>query len=144
MNDCTRNLELLMGLMDDELTDAETVEVHDHLRRCASCREEYDQLREISGKIEMISFAEPQDEILKDLWKSPYSRFTRNAGLLMVLVGILGLVLYAAYEFATKAEFNFPTLAAATVWIGLAILFFSVLRERLKTYKSDPYREVER
>ncbi|MBT4500772.1 MAG: zf-HC2 domain-containing protein [Gemmatimonadetes bacterium] len=144
MNDCTRNLELLMGLMDGELTDAETVEVHDHLRRCASCREEYDQLREISGKIEMISFTEPQDEILRDLWKSPYSRFTRNAGLFMVLVGILGLVLFAVYEFATKAEFNFPTLAAATVWIGLAILFFSILRERLKTYKSDPYREVER
>jgi len=144
MSDCTRNLELLMGLMDDELADAETVEVHDHLRRCASCREEYDQLREISGKIEMISFAEPQDEILRDLWKSPYSRFTRNAGLLMVLFGILGLVLFAVYEFTTKAEFNFPVLAVITVWIGLAILFFSILRERLKTYKSDPYREVER
>ena len=24
------------------------------------------------------------------------------------------------------------------------LIFFSILRERLKTYKSDPYREVER
>ena len=144
MKDCEKYLELLMGLMDQELTTEETVELNEHLRRCTSCREEYEQLREISTRLEMISFTEPQDEVLRELWKRPYSRFTRNAGLLLVLAGVLGLVLYALYEFFTNVEFNFPALAIVTVWVGMAGLFFSVLRERLKTSKSDPYREVER
>ena len=144
MNDCDKHKPLLMGLMDQELTPEETMAVSDHLRRCANCREEYEHLREISGKMEAISFREPQDEILRQLWKSPFSRFTRNAGLLMVFGGVAALFLYAIYQFATQAELDFPALATATVWVGLAILFILVLRERLATHKSDPYREVKR
>ena len=144
MNDCDQHQPLLMGLMDQELTPEETMDVGDHLRRCASCREEYEHLREISGKMEAISFREPQDEILRQLWKSPFSRFTRNAGLLMVCGGLAALFLYAVYQFATQAELDVPALATATVWVGVAILFLSVLRERLATYKHDPYREVKR
>lgn len=144
MKDCDQYQPLLMGLMDQELTPEETMAASDHLRRCASCREEYEHLREASGKLGAISFREPQDEILRQLWKSPFSRFTRNAGLLLVLGGVVALCLYGMYQFATQAELDVPALASATVWVGLAILFISVLRERLATYKSDPYREVKR
>jgi len=145
MSDCQPIRELMMGLMDGELADDERIRVHDHLRRCASCRHEYEQLRDISGLLgEMAPLAEPQDEVLRELWKSPYSRLTRSAGLVMVIAGVAVLGLYAIYEFFTNAEFNLPTLATVSIWVGLAMLFFSVLRERLSTYKSDPYREVER
>lgn len=145
MSDCQPILELMMGLMDGELSPDEKVRVHDHLRRCARCRGEYEQLRDISGLLrELPALAEPQDEVLRDLWQSPYSRLTRSAGWAMVIAGVAVLGLYAAYELFTKAELNLPTLAAVSIWVGLAILFFSVLRERLRTYESDPYKEVER
>lgn len=144
MNDCEEYQGLMMGLMDGELTPDESVTINDHLRRCARCREEYEELRETAGKVAAISFREPQDEELRALWKSPYSRFTRNAGLVLVLVGWATLVSYAAYEFLRQGEFDVSSVAGAAVWTGFAILLFSVVRERLRTYRSDPYREVER
>ena len=144
MSQCDEYRVLLMGLMDDELTPDEAVRAHDHLRRCAACRDEYEELRRTAGKIAAVSFVEPQEEVLRTMWNSPYTRLTRGAGLLMVLAGWLTLVLYGAYQFVRQGDLNVPGLAAASVWVGLAILLFSVARERLKTYKKDPYREVER
>ena len=69
MSDCEKYKGLLMGLIDGELTPEETGEVDAHLIKCSSCREEYEQLRETANKIEVVSFDEPQDEILKKLWK---------------------------------------------------------------------------
>jgi len=145
MSDCQPIRELMMGLMDGELSPDEKIRVQDHLRRCASCRREYEELRDIEGLLkEAVSLSEPQDEVLRQVWKSPYSRLTRNAGYLMVIAGVAALVLYAAYEFVTTAELNVPTVAAISIWVGLALLFFSALRERLSTYETDPYKEVER
>jgi anti-sigma factor RsiW len=144
MDKCEKYQGLLMGLMDGELDQEETVAVSDHLRRCAACREEYDHLHRTAGKIAGVSFCEPQDEVLRAMWKSPYHSLTRNAGLLLVLAGVVTLVAYAAYQFVRLGQFNVPSLAAAAVWVGVAVLLFSVGRERFKTYKTDPYREVER
>ena len=144
MHECEEYQGLLMGLMDGELTPEESVTINDHLRRCARCRDEYEELREAAGKVAAISFREPQDEVLRTLWKSPYSRFTRNAGLVLVLAGWLTLIVYAGYEFLRQGEIDVPSVAGAAVWVGVAILVLSVVRERLRTYKTDPYREVER
>lgn len=144
MSQCEELRGLLMGLMDGELTAEEAVRANDHLRRCAACRGEYEELRQTAGKIAAVSFVEPQEEVLRTMWNSPYTRLTRSAGLLMVLAGCLTLVLYAVYQFVRQGHFNVPVLAAASIWVGLATLLFSVARERFKTYKTDPYREVER
>lgn len=95
--DCDEYRGLLMGLMDDELTPDEAVRTHDHLRRCTACRDEYEGLRRMAGKIAAVSFVKPQEEVLRTMWNSPYTRLTRGAGLLMVLAGWLPLVLYGAY-----------------------------------------------
>ena len=134
-----------MGLIDQELSPDETREVNAHLVRCAGCREEYEQLRETAGRIEAVSFVEPQDAVLGSLWKRPYSRLTRNAGLVLVLAGYVVLILYGVYEFlADKEEAFIPKVAAAALLVGLLYLLFSVIRERLRTYKVDPYKEIER
>lgn len=58
--------------------------------------------REASVKIEAVSFVEPEDEVLEQLWKIPYSRMTRNSGLLLVLGGVLLLIIYGIFEFLKK------------------------------------------
>lgn len=145
MKECEKYKGLLMGLIDKELTPEETSEINDHLIRCAECREEYEQLRETATKIETISFVEPQDEVLRNLWKRPYSRFTRNSGLFLVFAGWLSLIAYGLYEaFRSTEEPVFSKIATAAVLIGFIILLFSVIRERIHTYKADPYKEVKR
>ncbi len=145
MSGCQKYQGLLMGLLDKELTPEETVEVNDHLTRCEACRKEYEQIREASGKIETVSFIEPQDEVLEQLWKFPYSRLTRNSGLFLVLGGVLLLIIYGIFEFlGSGEEAVIPKIGVVAVLIGCVILLLSVIRERIHTYKVDPYKEVKR
>ncbi len=145
MSDCLKYQGLLMGLLDKELTPEETVEVNDHLTRCEACREEYEQIREASGKIEAVSFIEPEDEVLEQLWKFPHSRLTRISGLLLVLGGYLTLIIYAVFEFLRSGEEAvIPKIGVVALFIGCVILLLSVIRERIHTYKVDPYKEVKR
>ena len=145
MSDCEKYKPLLMGLIDGELTPDEAGDINGHLIKCAACREEYEQLRDTAAKIETVSFEEPHDEVLKKLWKSPYSRWTRASGLLLVLAGWLALIIYGLFEaLRTSEEPLFSRMAVAAVIFGFLILLFSVIRERFHTYKTDPYREVKR
>ncbi|OGL42105.1 MAG: hypothetical protein A2161_19685 [Candidatus Schekmanbacteria bacterium RBG_13_48_7] len=145
MKTCKDYKPFLMGLMDNELTPEEASDVNQHLIHCSKCREEYDQIRETTGKIGGISFIEPQDEVLKNLWKMPYSHFTRNAGLFLVLGSYVALIIYALFQLLTEDKAPvFPKIAIAALVIGFIILLGSMIRERLHTYQSDPYKEVKR
>ena len=142
---CEKYKGLLMGLIDQELTPGESSEIHDHLIKCEKCREEYEQLKESSSNIEGISFEEPQDEVLKNLWKRPYSRWIQFSGLVMVFAGWIFLVIYGLIEILRKSqEPFFSRIAVAAVFIGFLVLLFSVIRERIRTFKTDPYRGVKR
>ena len=144
MKDCGKFKPLLMGLMDSELSAEERQEVNNHLTRCNRCREEYESLRESSGKLNTISFIEPTDEVLKYLWKPPFSSMMRNSTLFLIVGGYTALVGYGIYEFLISSEPAFPKFAVAAIVFGFAFLLFSVIRERIKTYKIDPYKEVIR
>jgi hypothetical protein len=145
MKGCEKYKGLLMGLMDGELTPEENQEIHDHMIKCDACRQEYEALKEAGSKIEKVSFVEPQDEILKKLWKSPYNRLTRYSGIFLVFGGWLALLVYALIEILKDSqEPAFPRIATVAVFLGFFILLFTVIRERIKTYKTDPYKEVER
>ena len=85
MSNCEPFRGLLVGLLDGELTPDETRQINDHLTRCATCRTEYEQLRETSGKLAAISFREPDDAVLAQVWKSPFSRLARNTSLVLII-----------------------------------------------------------
>ena len=145
MKGCEKYKGLIMGLIDQELTPEETSELNDHLVKCADCRVEYEQLRDTGSKIETISFEEPQDAVLKKLWKSPYSRLAKVSGLAMVIIGWLVLVVYGVIEMLKdNSEPFFPKVAVVAVFLGFFILLIYVIRGRMKTYKMDPYKEVKR
>ena len=144
MKDHERIKPLLMGLMDNELSAEERQEVNNYLTRCSKCREEYESLRESSGKLNTISFIEPTDEVLKYLWKSPFSSLMRNSALFFIVGGYVALAGYGIYNFLISGELTFPKIAVVAIIFGFAFLLFSVIRERIKTYKVDPYKEVVR
>lgn len=145
MKTCDHYKTLLMGLIDQELTPEESAEVHDHLIRCAACRQEYEQLGASSDPMRGLSFVEPQDEVLRTLWRSPYSRLVRQAGLWLVLGGYASLLAYALYAvLVSRDEPILPRIALASVITGFALLLLQVIRERMRTYKTDPYKEIQR
>jgi anti-sigma factor RsiW len=145
MKECADYRGLLVGLLDDELIADERRAVKEHLTRCASCRQEYERLRDTSGKLESITFREPGDDVLEQVWRTPYSRFTRNAGLWLVLGGFMLLIGYAIFELLASGREALPVkIGIAAAVIGFLIILWQLIRERIRTYKSDPYKEIER
>ena len=145
MNACEKYRPMLVGLTDDELTPEEISDVNQHLNRCASCRNEFDDLSKQSEQFELPSFKEPEDVVLEQLWKSPFSRLTRNAGISMIIGGYMALIGYASFLFLMdNNEDALPKMAIAAMIIGFLILLGSVIRERIATYRIDQYKDVER
>lgn len=136
---------LIVGLLDGELTPEESRQVNEHLTRCAVCREDHEQLRQTTGKLAAISYVEPTDAVLARLWKTPYSRLTWNAALFMIIGGYAVVFGYAIFQFLTsgKEELGVKTAVAAVV-IGFLMLLVRLIRERICTYKIDPYKDIER
>jgi len=145
MPDCTEYKSLMMGLMDNELTPEETADVNQHLIRCEACRKEFDELSRSYSKLESVSFSGPSDDELDRIWKSPFSRFTRNTGLFIVFAGWIILIIYSLVEFfISDTEPILPKIAFLGIIIGFIILLYTVLSDRLKILKTDPYKEIKR
>jgi hypothetical protein len=136
---------LLMGLIDHELTPEETAKVNDHLIGCEVCRKEYDELVASGHVLGSVAFKEPEDEVLERLWRSPFSRFTTVSGMVLVAIGYLGLIGYGIYEFVNdRGEALLPKVALVAVVTGFVLLLFTVIRQRIKTYNVDRYKEIVR
>ncbi len=142
---CKEYKVLMMGMMDGELTEDESMRLNNHLIRCSSCREELEQLKRTSSKLNGINIKEPDEEIVDKTWRSPYSKLTKNFGILLVIAGWLIMMIYGAYEFiVTKETESIPKYAFVIILVGIAILFIAVLRDRIRSYRNDPYKEVEK
>ncbi len=135
---------LLMGLMDGELTPEEAARVNDALIRSNALREEYEKLRETTGRLEAISLLEPTDQIARELWSSPYHRLARDSGIWLILGGSILLVAYGIIEFIVSDEPVIPRLGIAAIALGTVMLLITFIRERVRTHAVDPYKDVER
>ncbi|HEY9174744.1 MAG TPA: zf-HC2 domain-containing protein [Verrucomicrobiae bacterium] len=145
MNNCESIKGLLVGLLDSELTPEETRQANDHLTRCAACRADYEQLRETTGKLSAITFTEPDDALLARVWKSPFSRLARNTSLVLIIGGYAALIGYGLFAFLTSGKEELPAkLGVAAIVLGFLILLVQLIRERITTYKTDPYKGIER
>lgn len=145
MNDCDHCQRLLVGLLDGELTGDESREVNEHLIRCAACRATHERLRETTGQLQALSYQEPGDAVLAQVWRSPYSRATRQASLFLIIAGYLLVVGYGLYEFLTSGGEELPAkLGVAAIGAGFLLLLGQLIRERIHTYRTDPYKEIER
>jgi hypothetical protein len=136
--------ELLSGYIDGELTqqDRQRVEVHcDACSMCSNERDELTALRRDMGKLNLRTIGE-------DTWRENMNdvtvRTSRGIGWLLFIGGILiaagiGLVaLVTEPSISTKEK-----LLIGAIYGGLALLFISVLRQRLIERKTDKYKDVE-
>ena len=136
---------LLTGLLDGELTAEEAADVNDAMIKSSALREEYEGLCSSDEELKHLSMMEPGDEVARRLWKSPFNRFVTAGGVWLIVIGYLTLIIYSFNELATNSgELNLPKVAVFAIWAGIATLFLTVLRERIATYKTDPYKDVER
>lgn len=146
---CHDYKDLMMGYLDDELSDEQRRQFEEHLAGCPECAGELEEFRKLKAITDEVSLAEPEDRIWQDYWNGIYNRIERGVGWIVFSVAAILMVIYGGFR-AIEELVKDPnveiTLKVGLLALisGLAILFVSVLRERLYFWKKDRYKDVRR
>ncbi len=146
---CDDYKALLMGYLDDELDDEQKNSVRQHLASCPQCTAELEEFRKLKQITDQVTLAEPEDRIWQQYWSGVYNRAERGIGWIIFSVSAILLLIYGGFKFIEELVKD-PTVdiilkaGLIALIIGLAILFVSVLRERIYFRKKDRYKDVRR
>jgi hypothetical protein len=148
MSRCEEHYRVLIsGYLDGELSPADLEELEAHLAQCATCQREVDVMRRLFwGTTSAFAVRDLSEETWDRFMDNVYNRLERRAGWTIFLLGLAGLSLFGSYTFFMEPWTSaLVKVLIATPIAGLAILFISVLRQRLESAKTDRYsREVHR
>jgi len=140
---------LMMGYLDNELDEQQKKQFTEHLDQCPDCKKELAEFTELKQLADEVALTEPTDELWQQYWKNIYNRFERMIGWILMSVAAIILLVYGGFRLIEEIIQD-PTvdivLKVGLVALigGLAILFVSVLRERLYLRKKDPYKDIRR
>ncbi len=143
---CGRSFDeaLLTGYLDGVLTQADDQRVRLHLEDCAGCRRLIDEMREAREATMTTRFELPTDDQWNEAPRGLASRLSFGLGWILLLiwaVGMLGLVVGHLWSEAMPLTEKLLLFGGIS---GGALLLLSVLIDRLKAMRNDPYRRVER
>lgn len=133
---------LLSGHLDRELTQGESQRVRLHLEDCPACREELAELVRLREATRTTPFRRPEDDGWDERPRGLPSLLSRRLGWTMLLAWAAVILCFAVWQFVTAPEDLGVKLLVASPTAGAALLFLSVLFDRLRTYKTDRYRRV--
>lgn len=146
---CHEVKPLLMGLVDNELDEQQKAHVQAHLSECPLCRDEYEKFSGLKKETSEMKFKQLPEIFWDEYWSHVYNKIERGIGWIFFSVGAIILLIYAGYALFEEFFFN-PAepltlkIGVAAGGIGFAILFVSVLREKLMIRKVDKYRSIKR
>jgi predicted anti-sigma-YlaC factor YlaD len=146
---CPEYKDLMMGYLDGELNDQQKSRFESHLQSCSDCAAEFEQFKRLKNITDSVALAEPEDAMWQQYWSGVYNRIERGIGWILISVAGIALLIYGGFR-AVEAFIKDPTvevLLKVTVLAfiaGLAVLFVSILRERLYFWKKDRYKDVRR
>lgn len=134
--------ELLSGYLDHALTQGERQRVRLHLEDCPACRAELQEMTALREAAMTTRFAMPSDDQWNEAPRGAGSLWSRRAGWLLVVVWIAAIAGFALWELATGPAALVEKLFVFAGLTGAALLFVSVLVDRLRTWPLDRYRRV--
>ena len=91
----------------------------------------------------------PSSEIWDGYWEKTYNKVERGIGWLAVFIGVLILLGFASIELIDQFFNDNSTplivkVGSTFLIFGALVLLFSVVREKLFTFKTDKYKEIQR
>jgi predicted anti-sigma-YlaC factor YlaD len=146
---CHDYKDLLMGYLDNELSNEQRRQFEEHLSGCSECKEELKNFQKLKAITDEVTLVEPEDRIWQDYWSGIYNRIERGVGWIVFSVAAIILTIYGGYKLIEEMikDPNIETMLKIGLLVliaGLAILFVSVLRERLYFWKKDRYKDIRR
>lgn len=139
----------ISGYLDNELSPAEREAFELEVDRDPELARELDAMRAMREVTSGMKLEEFPDQVWDRYWEGTYNRLERGIGWILFSLGAIVLLGAGLYELvlALLKDASEPwwiRLAIGSFCGGLAILFVSVLRERIFVRSRDPYREVKR
>ncbi len=146
---CRNYKDLMMAYLDNEIDDEQKRAFEEHLASCTQCTQELKEFEKLKQLTDSVTLAEPEDRIWEQYWGNVYNRVERSLGWILFSVAAILLTIYGGFELIEKIIGDQTVgmllkVALLVLITGLAILFVSVLRERIYFWKKDRYRDVRR
>jgi len=146
---CHDYKDLMMGYLDNELSNEQKRQFEEHLTGCSECKTELKEFRKLKAITDEVTLVEPEDKIWQDYWSGVYNRIERSVGWIVFSVAAILLTIYGGFKLIEEMikDPNIETMLKVgllALIAGLAILLVSVLRERLHFWQKDRYRNVRR
>ncbi len=146
---CRAYKDLMMGYVDNELKAEEKRRFEEHIAACSECAAELQEFKKLKQITEGVTLVEPEDRLWQQYWQGVYNRMERGIGWILLGVSGIALVLYGGFKMIEELIKD-PSVgiilkvALIALLASLAVLFVSVLRERLFFWRHDRYRDVRR
>ena len=146
---CHDYKDLMMGYLDNELSEEQRNRFEEHLSGCPECAGELKEFQKLKAITDEVTLVEPEDQLWQDYWTGIYNRIERDIGWIIFSVSAILLSIYGGFKLIENivTDATVGTLlkiGLITLIVGLAILFVSVLRERIYFWSKDRYRNVRR
>lgn len=133
--------EDLMRYLDDELAPAERARVDAGLAASTELQRELAIFRAMRTDLRHLPGPDTGEA---SLWGAVSRRLVRPAGWILMVGGVLLWTGYGIWVFLSGHDDPVEKLAVGALVVGFLILLTSAILDRLKEWKSDPYRDIER
>lgn len=141
---CDHIGEQLSGFLDGELSQQESQRVSVHLTQCASCKQTYEQLKQIQGAVSETFYPNLEQQKMNAVLDDLTSRRMFDFAWFALVSGVLISVVFGVYHFLLDSSIPlFSKVVMSLIWGGGIGLFLTVLRQRLIISKTDKYNKVD-
>jgi predicted anti-sigma-YlaC factor YlaD len=146
---CHDYKDLMMSYLDNELSAEQRRQFEEHLVECPECAGELEEFRKLKAITDGVTLVEPEDRMWQQYWGGIYNRIERGVGWVVFSVAGILLAIYGGFK-AIEGIIKDPQVELILKIVllafiaALAILFVSVLRERLYFWQKDRYKDVRR
>ena len=136
--------EQLSGYIDGELTQQERQRVVLHCEECEQCRQNLEELQALCQRIGDTRLSVIGADQWRESMKDSTVQTSRSIGWLLFIAGLLMAFGALLVSFVVDSGASvWEKVMVFAIYGGLAVLLFSVLRQRLIERKSDKYKDVE-
>lgn len=134
--------EDLMRYLDGEMPPQERAALEAALRDSTELQRELAIYRAMQSDFRELSFSTPPPG--GSVWSAVNRRLTRPLGWALVIGGALLSIALGVYLFVVSSVGPFEKIAVGAIALGVLLLFGSVVAERYREWRVDPYRDVQR
>ena len=140
---------LLEKYLDTSANPEERIEFENLINSNPELYKEYEEQKRIKEVLKQMKLKNPSVEVWDSYWLGIYNRIERGLAWIMVSIGVLIILGFAALEFVNFIinDNTTPVLLKTGIIIlvfGIFVLLFSVGREKFFTRKHDKYKEIQR